>query len=130
MHLHVRVTINHRFAATRCMGAAEPAVHGSQASACVAGGTSRLIARQVPVAALPWRVHPDLVLQVTHMESSVGVRESRQNHSRFLSVKAGEAFVVTECGSEVARLTPSGGRRSVLARPTVERGRNDPARLG
>ena len=49
------------------------------------------------------------------MESSVGVRELRQNLSRYLErVKAGEAFVVTERGSEVARLTPSGGRRSAM----------------
>lgn len=56
------------------------------------------------------------------MDSAVGVRELRQNLSRYLErVKAGEAFVVTERGHEVARLTPSGGRRSALARLIAER---------
>jgi prevent-host-death family protein len=46
---------------------------------------------------------------VTHMERSVGVRELRQNLSRYLErVKAGEGLVVTERGREVARLIPSG----------------------
>lgn len=64
---------------------------------------------------------------VTHMESSVGVRELRQNLSRYLErVKAGEAFVVTERGSEVARLTPSGGGQSALARLIAERGATIP----
>jgi prevent-host-death family protein len=61
------------------------------------------------------------------MESSVGVRELRQNLSRFLErVKAGESFVVTERGSEVARLTPSGSRHSALARLIAERGATIP----
>jgi len=61
------------------------------------------------------------------MESSVGVRELRQNLSRYLErVKAGEAFVVTERGSEVARLTPSGGHQSALARLIAERGATIP----
>jgi len=61
------------------------------------------------------------------MESSVGVRELRQNLSRYLErVKAGEAFVVTERGSEVARLTPSGGRQSALARLIADRGATIP----
>lgn len=56
------------------------------------------------------------------MDVSVGVRELRQNLSRYLErVKAGEAFVVTERGSEVARLTPSGGGQSGLARLIAER---------
>src|SRR5829696_9130933 len=39
--------------------------------------------------------------------SEVGVRELRQNLSRYLDrVKAGEALVVTEHGREVARLVP------------------------
>ena len=43
------------------------------------------------------------------MEGSVGVRELRQNLSRYLErVKAGEGLVVTERGQEVARLIPSG----------------------
>ena len=56
------------------------------------------------------------------MDSSVDVRELRQNLSRYLErVKAGEAFVVTERGSEVARLTPSGDGRSGLARLIANR---------
>jgi prevent-host-death family protein len=43
------------------------------------------------------------------MSESVGVRELRQNLSRYLDrVKAGEALVVTEHGREVARLVPTG----------------------
>jgi prevent-host-death family protein len=39
----------------------------------------------------------------------VGVRELRQNLSRYLErVKAGEGLIVTERGREVARLIPSG----------------------
>ncbi len=61
------------------------------------------------------------------MDSSVGVRELRQNLSRYLDrVKAGEAFVVTERGTEVARLTPSGARHSGLARLIAERGASIP----
>ena len=61
------------------------------------------------------------------MESPVGVRELRQNLSRYLErVKAGEAFVVTERGSEVARLTPAGRRRGALARLISERGATIP----
>lgn len=42
------------------------------------------------------------------MAATVGVRELRQNLSRYLErVKAGEALVVTERGREVARLVPS-----------------------
>lgn len=41
------------------------------------------------------------------MAVSVGVRELRQNLSRYIArVKEGEGFVVTEHGREVARLTP------------------------
>jgi prevent-host-death family protein len=41
--------------------------------------------------------------------AAVGVRELRQNLSRYLDrVKAGESLVVTEHGREVARLVPSG----------------------
>jgi prevent-host-death family protein len=40
--------------------------------------------------------------------AAVGVRELRQNLSRYLDrVKAGESLVVTEHGREVARLVPS-----------------------
>lgn len=42
------------------------------------------------------------------MAGDVGVRELRQNLSKYLErVKAGEALVVTERGREVARLVPS-----------------------
>lgn len=43
------------------------------------------------------------------MTSTVGVRELRQNLSKYLDrVKAGEDLVVTEHGREVARLIPTG----------------------
>jgi prevent-host-death family protein len=46
---------------------------------------------------------------LTHMVPKVGVRELRQNLSRYLErVKAGEMLIVTERGREVARLMPSG----------------------
>jgi prevent-host-death family protein len=42
------------------------------------------------------------------MPESVGVRELRQNISRYLErVKAGETLVVTERGREIALLVPS-----------------------
>lgn len=42
------------------------------------------------------------------MLETVGVRELRQNLSRYLErVKDGEALIVTERGREVARLVPS-----------------------
>ncbi len=57
----------------------------------------------------------------------VGVRELRQNLSRYLvQVKAGESFAVTERGREVARLTPSGPADSPLARLVAERGATMP----
>jgi prevent-host-death family protein len=44
------------------------------------------------------------------LSAVVGVRELRQNLSRYLDrVKAGVALVVTERGREVARLVPSAG---------------------
>jgi prevent-host-death family protein len=43
------------------------------------------------------------------MFETVGVRELRQNLSKYLDrVKAGENLVVTEHGREVARLVPAG----------------------
>ena len=76
---------------------------------------------------MPWQGSGPQCATVTHMESSVGVRELRQNLSRYLErVKAGEAFVVTERGNEVARLTPSGGGQSGLARLIAERGASIP----
>lgn len=57
----------------------------------------------------------------------VGVRELRQNLSRYLiDVKNGESFVVTERGHEVARLTPSGPTDSPIARLVAERGATMP----
>ncbi len=57
----------------------------------------------------------------------VGVRELRQNLSRYLSqVKEGESFVVTERGREVARLSPSGPPDSPLARLVADRGATMP----
>ena len=57
------------------------------------------------------------------MSRVVGVRELRQQLSRYLAeVKQGESFTVTECGREVARLTPSGPRHSPLGRLAAERG--------
>lgn len=59
--------------------------------------------------------------------NSVGVRELRQNLSRYLTeVKEGESFIVTERGREVARLTPSGPADSPLARLVAERGATMP----
>jgi len=57
----------------------------------------------------------------------VGVRELRQNLSRYLTqVKDGESFAVTERGREVARLSPSGPPDSPLARLVAERGATMP----
>jgi len=59
--------------------------------------------------------------------NSVGVRELRQNLSRYLvKVKEGESFVVTERGREVARLSPSGPADSPIARLVSERGATMP----
>jgi prevent-host-death family protein len=58
---------------------------------------------------------------------TVGVRELRQNLSRYLrKVKEGESFAVTERGREVARLSPSGPADSPLARLAAERGATVP----
>jgi prevent-host-death family protein len=58
---------------------------------------------------------------------SVGVRELRQNLSRYLGhVKEGESFIVTERGREVARLSPSGPADSPIARLVAERGATMP----
>lgn len=57
----------------------------------------------------------------------VGVRELRQNLSRYLmQVKEGESFTVTERGREVARLSPSGPADSPIARLVAERGATMP----
>lgn len=58
----------------------------------------------------------------------VGVRELRQNLSRYLTqVKAGESFLVTQRGKEVARLTPSGPADSPIARLAADRGATIPS---
>lgn len=59
---------------------------------------------------------------------TVGVRELRQNLSRYLEdVKAGEALLVTERGREVARLIPSGVRDDPIARLAAQRGATLPS---
>jgi prevent-host-death family protein len=56
------------------------------------------------------------------MDEAVGVRELRQNLSKYLQrVKEGEAFAVTERGAEVARLTPSERFATPLAELIAER---------
>ncbi len=61
------------------------------------------------------------------MSNVVGVRELRQNLSRYLErVKAGEGFIVTERGEEVARLTPSARYATPLAELIAERGASIP----
>lgn len=58
---------------------------------------------------------------------NVGIRELRQNLSQYLvQVKAGESFVVTERGKEVARLIPSGPKDSPIGRLVAERGATMP----
>lgn len=58
---------------------------------------------------------------------TVGVRELRQNLSRYLmEVKQGGSLRVTERGREVARLVPSGPEDSVIARLVAERGASMP----
>ncbi|MET0305480.1 MAG: type II toxin-antitoxin system prevent-host-death family antitoxin [Solirubrobacterales bacterium] len=60
--------------------------------------------------------------------NSVGVRELRQNLSRYLmEVKDGGSFRVTERGREVARLIPSGPADSPIARLVAERGATMPS---
>jgi len=50
------------------------------------------------------------------MPETVGVRELRQNLSKYLErVKAGEDFVVTERGQVVARVVPAGASAGVYA---------------
>lgn len=62
---------------------------------------------------------------------AVGVRELRQNLSRYLHrVKQGESLVVTERGREVALLVPAGERASEHARLAARFGATVPgARL-
>jgi prevent-host-death family protein len=61
------------------------------------------------------------------MAASVGIRELRQNLSRYIErVKQGESLTVTERGREVARLTPAGPKDSPIARLVAERGATMP----
>ncbi len=58
---------------------------------------------------------------------SVGVRDLRQNLSKYLAlVKDGQSLAVTERGREVARLAPSGPPDSPIARLVAERGATMP----
>ena len=60
---------------------------------------------------------------------SVGVRELRQNLSKYLaSVKAGESLRVTERGKEVAVLAPSGAAAEPYLELASLRGASVPAR--
>jgi prevent-host-death family protein len=61
------------------------------------------------------------------MAESVGIRELRQNLSRYIErVKSGESLTVTERGREVARLSPAGPKDSPVARLVAERGATMP----
>ena len=67
----------------------------------------------------PW-AHGTIALcySATHMTDIVGVRELRQNLSKYLDrVKDGESLVVTERGREVARLIPVRRERVPVRRP-------------
>lgn len=58
---------------------------------------------------------------MTHMER-VGIREMRQNLSRYTQrARAGESFVITDRGSEVAQLVPATVRASAIDRLVAER---------
>ena len=60
--------------------------------------------------------------------ASVGVRELRQNLSRYLDrVKAGEALDVTERGRLVARLSPAADRSDAYAAAASRFGASIPA---
>jgi prevent-host-death family protein len=53
----------------------------------------------------------------------VGIREMRQHLSRYARrARAGESFVITDHGQEVARLLPAAGRVSATDRLVAERG--------
>jgi prevent-host-death family protein len=61
------------------------------------------------------------------MDERVGVREIRQNLSKYLArVKRGDSFVITERGEPVAHLRPTASARSGLAR-LIAAGRARPA---
>jgi prevent-host-death family protein len=99
----------------------------------VPGGGFRAVALEVSARMVPPGGGLDgQCATVTHMADHVGVRELRQNLSRYLDeVKRGSTLVVTERGREVARLIPSGVGDAVLGRLATERGATLPtARLG
>lgn len=82
---------------------------------------------KVHVPPCPERARSGRGATLTHMAETVGVRELRQNLSKYLErVKEGEAFVVTERGQEVARLTPSERYATPLAELIAERGATIP----
>jgi prevent-host-death family protein len=59
---------------------------------------------------------------MTHMES-VGIREMRQNLSRYAQrARQGESFLITDRGQQVAQLTPAPERASVVDRLVADRG--------
>ena len=59
---------------------------------------------------------------MTHMQR-VGIREMRQHLSRYAQrARSGEAFVITDRGTEVAVLAPAPARASAIDRLVTERG--------
>lgn len=59
---------------------------------------------------------------MTHMER-IGIREMRQNLSRYAQrARRGEAFVITDRGTDVAQLGPPLARASSIDRLVAERG--------
>lgn len=59
---------------------------------------------------------------MTHM-LTVGIREMRQNLSSYAKrAREGESFVITDRGTEVARLVPAPSRASAIDRLVAERG--------
>lgn len=58
---------------------------------------------------------------MTHMER-IGIRQMRQDLSRFAArARAGESFVVTDRGVEIAQLVPAPARASAVDRLVAER---------
>lgn len=58
---------------------------------------------------------------MTHMDR-VGIREMRQNLSRYTRrALAGESFLITDRGAEVAQLVPAPTRASAIDRLVAER---------
>ena len=59
---------------------------------------------------------------MSHMGSSVGVRELRRDLSEYLRrVEEGESFAVTSRGREVAVLAPAPGRADAIKRLVIDR---------